>query len=761
MKKKLLITEKYSVAAQFAEALNMSMEDEQKGYIENGEWIITWCSGHLVSLSMPEAYDPDLKKWSLNTLPFLPDPYKYEVIHSTAQKYKAVKQQLLRRDVSVIYNAGDSGREGEYIQRLVYMMAGVNGTKPILRVWINSQTDAELLRGIREARPSEEYDRLSDAAYERAIADFAVGINLSRALSCKFGREFNDRIRSDKYIPLAVGRVMTCVLGMIVNRDREIRNFHPVKYYKLDADHGGWSSHWKAVEGSRYSSSAALYSDSGFKESLDAAIFLRDLQASPELTVEKVERKTELQYAPTLFNLADLQAECTKRYKISPAQTLEIAQSLYEKKLTTYPRTDARVLSTAVAVEIEKNLKGLGNIKALREAVDLILQSGWQKKISDNKKYVNNSKITDHYALIPTGEKKELSSCNELEKKVYSLIAHRFLAIFFPPAEYAKISVVLKHQNGERFFASERTPKEPGYRAVYTPVAKSEDQDDDEEKEKTGLKQLREGQKISADFKITEGETKPPKKYTSGEMVTVMESAGKLIDDEELREQIKGSGIGTSATRAEVITKLERNRYIETDKKTQQVSATNLGEALYEIVKDTVPQLLSPKMTASWEKGLAQVEEGEISAERYRAAVEQFVRGSVEKIKSKESAAALPETEGPAVVGRCPRCGRDVIEGKKAYGCVGYKDSGCKFVIWKTNQILDTGNKYVTPAMAKKLLKGEAIEVSGLKNKEGRTYTGVFVLEDKDGRTNLKMDFNAQHGKKRRKTRGKKADGEK
>ena len=754
MKKKLIITEKQSVAMQFAEALHVSAKDKQDGYIENGEWIITWCSGHLVALSMPEGYDPELKKWTLGTLPFLPDPYKYEIIRRTAQQYKNVKQQLLRPDVSVIYNAGDSGREGEYIQRLVYMMSGVIGTKPILRVWINSQTDAELLRGIREARPSEEYDHLSDAAYERAIADFAVGINLSRALSCKFGREFNDRIKSEKYIPLAVGRVMTCVLGMVVEREREIRNFRSVQYFKIDADHGSWCSHWKAMPGSRYfDSPIVLYNDTGFRDSLTAAVFLRELQSSPELTVSRIERKNELQYAPALFNLTELQAECTKRYKISPAQTLDIAQSLYEKKLTTYPRTGARVLSSAVAAEIDKNIKGLGNIKALREIAELILQSGWDKKIADNKKYVNDSKITDHYAIIPTGEKKELSGCSELEKKVYSLIAHRFLAIFFPPAEYEKISAELKHQNGESFFASERTLKSAGYRAVYTPIAKGEDKDDekDEETEKPGLSQLLEGQTLPAEFKVTESETKPPRKFTTGELVTLMESAGKLIDDDELREQIKGSGIGTDATRAEVITKLERNQYIEIEKKTQQISATSLGEALYEIVRDTVPQLLSPKMTASWEKGLGQVEQGEISGEQYRAAVEQFVRSSIEKIKSKENAAALPEIQGPAVVGKCPRCGRDVVEGKKGYGCVGFKDTGCGFVIWKTCPILDTGKKFVTPAMAKKLLKGEAIEVSGLQSKEGKPYTGVFILKDDGKHADLKIDFGAQKKRKRRK----------
>lgn len=402
MGKNLIITEKPSVARQFAAALGVS--GKQEGYIENDQWIITWCIGHLVSLSYPEAYDPAMKKWTMNTLPFLPESYRYEVLKKSAKQYKIVKDLLNRKDVDQIYNAGDSGREGEYIQRLVYRMAGVERKKQIMRVWIDSQTDAEIRRGIREAKPASAYDALSDAAFERAIADYAVGINLSRALSCKYGSAFNQRISSGKYIPLAVGRVMTCVLGMIVGRESEIRDFKPVDYYKIDADHGNWTSHWKALKDSRFFETEALYNESGFKNQETAEAFAGELRRAQYLTITKLEQKTEKQQAPALFNLAELQAECTKRFKISPAQTLDIAQSLYEKKMTTYPRTDARVLSRAVADEIDKNVHGLGVITGWQAETEAVLTNGWHRGIVQNKRYVDDSKITDHYAIIPTGE---------------------------------------------------------------------------------------------------------------------------------------------------------------------------------------------------------------------------------------------------------------------------------------------------------------------------------------------------------------------
>ena len=653
MEKAIIITEKPSVARQFASALGVS--GSRDGYIENERWVITWCVGHLVSLSYPEAYDPALKKWSMDTLPFLPERYRYEVLKKTAKQYKIVKELLNRRDISVIYNAGDSGREGEYIQRLVYRMAGVEGRKPIRRVWIDSQTDSEIKRGIRDAKPASEYDRLSDAAYERAISDFAVGINLSRALSCKYGSAFNRRIESCRYIPLAVGRVMTCVLGMVVKREREIRDFKPEDYYKIDALHGDWTSHWKAVKGTRYFESLELCNESGLRRRETADALAAELQRDEKLTVTKLERKTEKQQAPALLNLAELQAECTKRFKISPKQTLELAQSLYEKKLTTYPRTDARVLSAAVCKEIEKNIFGLGKITGWQEETDTVIRNGWHRAIARNKRYVDDGKITDHYAIIPTGEgAKEYSRLSELEKKAYELIARRFLAVFYPSAVYSKVNVELRHASGEMFFASEKTLVEPGWRAICS-QPKRED-GDEEDKPKESLRNLREGETVKAVFQVVSATTQPPKRYTSGSLILAMEGAGKLIDDSELREQLKGSGIGTSATRAEILAKLEHDKYIALNKKTQIITPTAIGETLCELVSETVPQMLSPKMTASWEKGLSKVERGEIPASRYRAIMEDFVRKSVERIRASASV-SLPGKAETAPIEKCSRGG--------------------------------------------------------------------------------------------------------
>lgn len=739
MPKKLIITEKPSVAKEFAAVLGV--KGDHDGYIENNEWVITWCVGHLITLSMPDKYDEALAKWSLETLPFLPSQYKYEVLAQTAKQFRIVKQQLNRSDIDTIYNAGDAGREGEYIQRLVYKAAGVQGKKKILRVWVSSQTNAALLNGIKEAKPSSNYDGLATAAYERAIADFAVGINLSRALSCKYGRAFNSAARTSKYIPLAVGRVMTCVLGMIVDREREIRDFKPVDFYRIEADHGGWGSHWKAVEGSRFFDTPSLYNESGLNTKQVAEDFLAELKRDPKLKVEKVERKKETNAPPALYSLSELQRECTKRFKISPSQTLSIAQSLYEKKLTTYPRTDACVLSSAVADVVEENIKGLKNVLGWKE-VDFVLREGRYKTIKSIKRYVDDSKITDHYAIIPTGEgSKELADCSDLERKVYELICRRFLAIFYPPAEYAKTEIVLIHSNGERFFTSEKVLTAPGYKAIYEQTDSDSKDEKDDAKGNSALAAIKNGDVISAEFSIVTSTTHPPKRYLSGDMPSVMKAAGKLIDDEELREQLKGSGIGTEATRAETISKLEANQYIEIEKKTQIITPTNMGEILYDIVKDTVPQLLSPRMTASWEKGLAQVEQGTTSPQQYRSTLENFVRTSVETVKGKEA----PKIERPEakIVGKCPRCGRDVVEGRKGYGCIGFRDEAnkCSFVLWKTNALLDTGKKSVTPDMASKLLAGESVVISGLKSKAGKSYSGRFTMKDDGERVGLEMSF--------------------
>lgn len=725
MSKKLIITEKPSVARQFASALGVS--GQKTGYIENSEWVITWCVGHLVTLSYPEKYNPELAKWDIDALPFLPEKYKYEVLKDTKDQYNIVKGLLNRSDVDVIYNAGDSGREGEYIQRLVYNQAGIEGKKKILRVWIDSQTDDEIKRGIREAKPEAVYDNLSAAAYERAIADYAVGINLSRALSCRYGYAFNSKIRSQRYIPLAVGRVMTCVLGMIVDREREIRDFVPVDYYKIDAEHDSFTSHWKAVKGTPYFESEFLYNETGFNSRKAADALLAGLQRVPQLEVASVSRRVEKKKAPLLFNLAELQAECTKRYKISPSQTLEIAQALYEKKMTTYPRTDARVLSSAVAKEITRNIKGVKDILGWNEA-EKVLTAGWQSYIG-NSRYTDDSKVTDHYAIIPTGEGgQSLSTLSDLERKVYELICRRFLAIFYPSAEYDKTDIELHHASGERFFASEKILVKNGYLDVYK---------NDQATPQTGnkLAGINKGDIIHADFKIVESQTTPPKPYTSGSIILAMENAGKLIEDEELRNEIKGSGIGTSATRAEIISKLAKQTYISLNKKTQILSPTETGEALYDIVKNNIPSLLSPEMTASWEKGLSKVENGEITGQEYRKILEGFITKSVAIVKAKE--APKREKIQTTSAGTCPVCGKEVLATENGYFCSGYKRSGkgCKFGFAKT-----ICGHVLTEDETKALMDGGKTGlIEGLVSKAGKEFSAEFVVNKKDGSVNMQF----------------------
>lgn len=621
MAKSLIVCEKPSVAQQFAKTLGVN--GRKDGYIENDSYIITWCVGHLITMSYPEKYDPELKKWDLNLLPFLPEEYKYEVIESVAKQFKIVKTQLNRKDVDVIYNAGDSGREGEYIQRLVYSMAGYNKNAKMKRVWIDSQTDEAIREGIRNAKDASEYDSLSDSAYMRAIEDYAIGINFSRALSCKFGKKFRQMTKSEKNKAISVGRVMTCVLGMIVEREMQIKKFTPTPFYGIEAD-CGFACKWKAVEGTSFYESPLLYNDTGFKEKEPAVKLKSIFDSKPALMVTSVNRKMEKKKAPLLYNLAELQNECSQKFKISPDKTLEIAQKLYEAKLTTYPRTDARVLSTPVAEVIQKNLTGLVKYGYQKDNIEYVLQDNLYKNIKKSV-YCDDSKVTDHYAIIPTGMI-DTSNLDELETKVFHLIIDRFVSIFFPEAVYEKVEVELMHPSKERFFTSEKVLKSPGYLVVtgYPEDAKN-----------STLSDVKEKDVLRALFEIKEGKTTPPKRYNTGSLILAMENAGNLIEDEELRAQIKGSGIGTSSTRAEIIKKLVKISYITVNQKTQIVTPHSDGEAVYQIVKENIPAMLSPKMTANWEKGLQQIADKEITKEKYLDILNSYVIKTVEEIKKK------------------------------------------------------------------------------------------------------------------------------
>lgn len=654
MSKSVYIAEKPSVAQEFAKALKINGK-RRDGYLESEDSIVTWCVGHLITMSYPEVYDASLKKWSYDTIPFLPDTYLYEVIPAVQKQFEIVKGLLNREDVSTIYVCTDSGREGEYIYRLVDQLAAVPATKDKRRVWIDSQTEEEILRGIREAKPLSSYDNLSASAYLRAKEDYLMGINFSRVLTLKYGYQVRDYLNGTQKGAISVGRVMTCVLGMVVRREREIRAFVKTPFYRvlagLNASGKTFQGEWRSVEGSLYFNSPSLYKENGFKKKEDAQKLIDDLSKKQplEATITKIEKKKEKKNPPLLFNLAELQNVCSKLFKISPDETLKITQSLYEKKLVTYPRTDARVLSTAVSKEITKNISGLKNYSMIRPFAEEILNGKYYQGL-EKTRYVNDKQITDHYAIIPTGQGfGALNSLPPTAAKVYEVIVRRFLSIFFPAAEYQKISITATMDyieiadKKEAFFASSKILVKEGYLKV-TPFSffdKKKKTDKEGEEEESfdaslvdAISALKKGTSIPVeDLQIKEGETSPPKRYNSGSMILAMENAGQLIEDEDLRAQIKGSGIGTSATRAEILNKLFKIGYINLNKKTQIITPTQLGEMIFDVVNSSIRALLNPELTASWEKGLTYVADGDITPDEYMVKLNHFVTKNVNWVK--------------------------------------------------------------------------------------------------------------------------------
>lgn len=648
MGKALYIAEKPSVAQEFAKALKFNF-NRKDGYMESGEAYVTWCVGHLVTMSYPEKYDPSLKRWSLSTLPFIPEEFKYEVIPAVAKQFRIVSGLLNREDVETIYVCTDSGREGEYIYRLVEQQSGVKG-KERRRVWIDSQTEEEILRGIREAKDLKEYDNLSASAYLRAKEDYLMGINFSRLLTLKYGNSISNYLNT-KYSVISVGRVMTCVLGMVVRREREIRGFVETPFYRVIARQGEegqcFEGEWRAVKGSKWFESFDLYKENGFKKEEKAKALIESLSEPHPITcqIEKIEKKKEKKNPPLLFNLAELQNECSKRFKISPDETLRIIQELYEKKLVTYPRTDARVLSSAVAKEIHKNLNGLMKYSPAVPFLQDIVSFGSHKKLAKTR-YVDDKQITDHYAIVPTGQGLDaFAPLPEISKKVYDVIVRRFLSIFYPPAVYQKVSIVTKIKE-ESFFSSFKVLAEEGYfKVAGVPGKKNtvreESQGESEESNQDTdqaffekIQALRKGMTLPVQsLEIKEGKTSPPKRYNSGSLILAMENAGQLIEDEELRAQIKGSGIGTSATRGEILKKLFNIKYLSLNKKTQIVTPSLLGEMVFDVVKHSIKSLLNPELTASWEKGLTYVADGEITPEEYMEKLDRFIVGRTQGVK--------------------------------------------------------------------------------------------------------------------------------
>lgn len=645
MGKSLYIAEKPSVAQEFAKALKLKL-NRKDGYLESEEAVVTWCVGHLVTMSYPEEYDPSLKRWSLETLPFIPEQFKYEVIPAVAKQFKIVSGLLNRPDVDTIYVCTDSGREGEYIYRLVEQQAGVHG-KERRRVWIDSQTEEEIVRGIREAKDLKEYDNLSASAYLRAKEDYLMGINFSRLLTLKYGNSISNYLHT-KYSVISVGRVMTCVLGMVVRREREIREFVETPFYRVLSTIGeaeeSFEGEWKAVEGSRYFESFDLYKENGFKEKEKAEELVAYLEAPSPVTcqITAIEKKKEKKNPPLLFNLAELQNECSKRFKISPDETLRIVQELYEKKLVTYPRTDARVLSTAVAKEIHKNLNGLMKYEPAVSYLQEIVSFGSHKGLAKTR-YVNDKQITDHYAIIPTGQGiGALKSVSALSAKVYDVIVKRFLSIFYPAAVYQKVSITTKVKE-ESFFSNFKVLAEAGYLKVVNEENQSQEKSADQ-KIFERVNALKKGMVLPVSaFEIKEGKTSPPKRYNSGSLILAMENAGQLIEDEDLRAQIKGSGIGTSATRGEILKKLFHIKYLSLNKKTQIVTPTLLGEMIYDVVEHSIRSLLNPELTASWEKGLTYVADGDITPEEYMQKLDHFIVSRTMGVKGLNNQGQLRE----------------------------------------------------------------------------------------------------------------------
>lgn len=756
--KKLIITEKPSVAQEFARILKVS--GRGSGYLENDAYVITWCVGHLVEMVYPEEYDEKYKKWKLEDLPFLPAEYRYHVKPEVSKQYEVVHGMLFREDIDTVYWAGDAGKEGQTIEENIRNFGGVRPGMVEKRVWIDSQTEEEILRGLREAKPMSDYANLGKSGIMRTIEDYAMGINFSRALSVKYGNLLNDAAGTASYTAIAVGRVMTCVLGMVVIREREIRNFSETPFFRVIGrfGEGGAEAEWKAVEGSAYYASPLLYKENGFQNRESAEALIAGLEGKPA-QVKSIEKGTAKKKAPLLFNLAELQAECAKRFKISPDETLQVAQELYEKKLTTYPRTDARVLSSAVAKEIGKNLSRLKGYSPAAGYVAHIMQEGTYRGIGRSV-YTDDSKITDHYAIIPTGQLSELESLPSLQQKVFDLIVRRFLSIFYPPAEYLTVKLTVA-VGSELFFAGTKALRKPGYLEVAGRPGKpdasgdgDEEREDKEERENTALLTLADtvqnGTVLPVQgYELREGKTQPPKRYTSGSMVLAMENAGQLIEDEELRAQIKGSGIGTSATRADIIRKLVRVGYLNLNTKTQILSPKMLGEMIYEAVDMTVPELLNPRMTASWEKGLDGITKGSVDMLEYRAKLEDFIRRETLAMAQQDQKKNLlerirpltgKESRGEAAIRQiaatCPVCGAPMQTTRFGYGCSAYNGgAGCRFSIGEIS-----GRALSEEEAVQLLTEGRTDVLEGFVSKSKKKFRAILSLE-KDEQGELKPKF--------------------
>ena len=740
--KRLVITEKPSVAQQFAAVLGVKRTSKTDGYIEDDDYVITWCVGHLVSMLYPDAYGEEYKVWNLDVLPFLPEEYKYGVISSVKKQYGVVNKMLHRNDIDTVYWAGDSGREGQVIEENIRRYSGIRKGMKELRVWIDSQTSDEIKRGIREAKPMSAYDNVAASGIMRAIEDYAMGINFSRSLTVKYGQLINNAANLKNYTAISVGRVMTCVLGMVVERERAIRNFKEEIFYKIVGSFGGdgISAEWKLTDKSAYFNGSGLFRDCGFLNISNAENMIKNLNGKLA-KIDNIEIKNSKKAAPLLFNLAELQNICSKKFKISPDETLEIAQALYEKKLTTYPRTDARVLSSAVAVEIGKNIKGLHKgYSDTSKYTDIIINEELYRNINKSK-YTDDSKITDHYAIIPTGETDALSSLTELQHNVYDLIVKRFLSIFYPGAIYKIVKLSFKVEN-ELFTISSKCLVDKGYLEILNVF------DDDESKIDNKLLSFANSVKVGDAIQVKgydtkEGKTSSPSRYNSGSLILAMENAGSLIEDEELRSQIKSTGIGTSATRGEILKKLTNIGYLKINKSTQIVTPCNLGEMVYEVVNLTIPEMLNPKLSAIWDKELEEINNGEITFSAYKLKMDAYIREMTNTIKKEDKTDNIVNSIKSFATGnvstdlasiklstlegcKCPLCGGNIVKNSFGYGCFKYKETGCKFGISEK-----IAGKTISESNIKALLQqGVTPLIKGFKSKTGKFFDAKLKLDN-------------------------------
>lgn len=720
MQKTLILTEKKLVAQDYAKVL--LVQEEKEGKFENDQYVITWCQGHLVEMAYPEQYDEKYKKWKIEDLPFLPEEFRYEIKESLKNRYKVVHTQLHRKDIDTVMFCGDAGREGEYIYRLILLKGGMRAGVNALRVWIDSTTKEAILQGIQDAKPISEYDNLSNAGFLRSIEDYLVGMNFSRLLTVKYGQKFNSTIKSTKWKSIDVGRVMSCVLGMVVRREREILNFKETAFYKVVADIKGVAAEWKTDENSAYVGNPLVYKDNSFLEKEIAQKLCEELK-DKSANIEKIETFLSNKKAPLLYNLAELQNDCTEKFKISPDDTLEIAQTLYENALITYPRTDARVLSSAIAKTIKANIEGLKSYEPVADFADKIIQERKYDTI-EKSHYTDDSKISDHYAIIPTGNLEKLNNMNELQKKVYELIVRRFLSIFFAPAVYKNAKIRFRIGQ-EAFHTSCKVIMNYGYMEV---VGK----ETEEKEENTGLlayiETAKEGdiEEVTS-YSIKEGKTTPPKRYTSGSMILAMENAGNLIEDRTLREQIKGCGIGTSATRAEIIKKLVKKGYIELNTKTQIIKPHSDGFAIFDIINEVMPDLLSPDITAEWEQKLDEIRKGTLKKDVCQKEIEEYIRKTVETIKGMNEGKNFEGDFQKKELGKCPLCHKGtVVVAKFGYACTQYKKETdpCYFAIGQVAE------KFLSEQEVKKLIEdGTTGIINGFKSKSGTTFRAALDLD--------------------------------